>query len=718
MAIQSAIYAKMLLLTGRRLAAENLGRTLLGLTAAATLLPLSNLHADTAQKLETYLHSKLRFEASIVNRPSRVNMGIVRSKLMAAAGSIRMTQWLGYQPPPVRTALMNAKNQLVQSRIWGYSFSPSVRQRLMAVRAIRNLHDAKLADPLLDALLLDPSERVRLPAMKCLSVVPPDKTGIRELYWLMIDTGSLTSMEFCPASRGWAPYPPGPQMTSILKIVAPQYPVPHGYPRYGHRYYFHLIDRQTAADVLMHHLSALLPLMSAQIQHDDRRPLPIPPFYPIVDQRSAAHTRAACRRKFIHLLRACPHASAEIIVRLALSGKVSRYQRFNWEGQRYFYNNHTDAIALALTVLRRPTASFGLVFAGSRLGELRQWAAISPQDQQTARNYLVRWTDVHHLAAYSPHACDHEQVIEPKRYYWGRIEPYRPMLDIDALKLGLIRFLLWADSLSKKHAANEIQWGCRTSNIEDISECFRHQPHAIQTGLRVVAGTTGTPARELIAHFIASDDPTAQSCAIHEAAHLQRPIGRAIESALWRAAVTPVSSGSTGYPIRDDTIDALRADSARAARILMNRGRDYMQHLLARACRRYANAHAGLLLRLSRAPYQYLVVMNNLSSMFAISNDGHLRKWLLRATIHGVEMRRQNWPLYRYDYTGYLDARTLLLYDLCKILKLKPSDYGLQQLTYVPFPGAFRWMSKSRATQDAACKRLAALVEASTAHGH
>jgi hypothetical protein len=202
MAIQSAIYAKMLLRTGRRLAAESLRQMLMGLTTAATLFPLSNLHADTAQKLETYLHSKQRFEVSTANPSNGLNMSIIRSKLMAAAGSVRMMQWLGYQPPPVRTALMNAKNQLVQSRIWGYSFSPSVRQRLIAVRAIGNLHHLKLADPLLDALLLDPSERVRFSVMKRFSIIPPDKNGIRELYWLAIDTGSLTSVEFCPVSRG------------------------------------------------------------------------------------------------------------------------------------------------------------------------------------------------------------------------------------------------------------------------------------------------------------------------------------------------------------------------------------------------------------------------------------------------------------------------------------------------------------------------------------
>ncbi|MGC8559450.1 MAG: hypothetical protein ACP5O1_02100 [Phycisphaerae bacterium] len=717
MAIESAIYAKMLLRAGRRFAAESLGRTLPGLTAAVTLLPLSNLHADTAQKLETYLHSRLRFETSSVNPPNGVNMGIIRSKLMAAAGSIRMTQWLGYQRQAVQTELMNAKDELERSRIWGYSFSPSVRQRMLAVRAIGNLHRPKLTDPLLDTLLLDPSERVRLSVMKLLRIIPPDKTGIEELYWLAIDTGSLTSMEFCPASRSWAPYPPGPQMTSFLNSISPHYTVPHGYPRYGHRYYFHLIDRQTAANLLMHHLSPLLHLMSAQIQYDDRRPLTKPPIYPFVDERSAAPTRAACRREFVHLLRSCPPGSAELVVRIALSGKVGSYRRFNWEGQRYFYNNRTDAIALALAVLRRPTASFGLVFAGSRLGEVRQWAAISPRDQQKARNYLFRWAGVHHLTAYSPHTSNHESIIPPKRNYWGRIAPRSPMLDTDALKLGLIRFLLWADSLPLKHKAHEIQWGCGGNHIEAVSECFRHQPRAIQNGMRVVAGITGKPARTLIAHFIESDHSTAQSSAIHQAAHLQRQIGPAIESALWQAAVRPVSSGGIRYLIRHDTIDALCADSAMAARILMRRGRVYMRHMLAHVCRRYANAHAGLLLRVSRSPYQYLVVMNNLSSMFAISNDGHLRKWMLRVATHGVEVRRQNWPLYRYAYTGYLDARTVLLYDLCTILKLKPSDYGLQPVTYFPLIGAFRWMSESRAAQDAACRRLA-LAVASTAHGH
>lgn len=658
------------------------------------------LRADTARKLELYLQTRLHLSTTALKKSSGIRWLLPRAELMRMAGRIRMRQWLAYQPATEAKAVLNAKPALQKLHLWGKIFSPAVRQRVKAAAALAKFRNRRAAGILLDGLLLDPSKQVRRRVMRIFHQMRPNATGTRELFWLAIETESHTAMTFSAASRGWAPFPPVRKVTKFIEDGSIDGVKITLHARNGKRYYFSEADRRRAADVLIRYPSETVEaLVLAELRHDSERALPEPPLHPApaIGLPRSVHSRSLCRWELIRIVRSWKAAQIAHLMKMVLSERAGKSQSFAWEGRPYFYNRQTDGIGLALSAIRQRPENFGIALAAGRAPGLRQWGAFSERDQQAARRYLRTWLGRHSAGATEPTGRSTPRTEALRHFFFGQIARSNRMPDVNALEMGLIRFLAWAETLPPEEAAVEMRWGCRANHIEAVGECFRDQMHAAEVGLRLIASSSSRPMQLITAHLILQGNAALRRAAIRRAAKLTGKLDAAVESALWKLA-TSVSRRSPRTVV---------PGAQSATLVLMKRAPGHLEKCLTEICRDYAISHSGLLQKIAESPYRHLHVLRFLSYMFThLKITAQLRKWMLRAVTVKGNVAVPQWPLERFGYNGHIGGRTVLLYALCKIGKLSPANYGLELCTWIPASGDFQWMAQSRAAEGAACARI------------
>ncbi len=691
--------------------------------------PAALRRPDTAPVLERFLISAVGFSGATGLRPPHhasvaahaSPAQATNAALLAAAGRVNMGRWLQRQTPSARAALLHAAANPRLHAIWNDIFSPSRKQRILAARQLR-LVKGRPADWLLDALLLDDSRAVRLTAMNAFWKRPPDAQGTADLYWLAVDTRPEAAMAFDAADRAWTldPSPPAFVMIRFHGQVEPRT------KQAGNEYFFSASDARRAADILIHWKPAsLAAFFVAATVHDDTALTPnVLPYSPPPE----AHWPMVDRWDFLRLISRCrPMGALPFFLRMMDRKQGQKMESLDWQGRRYYYNRSTDPLAMLLLTAGINPIHLGVVLTGERSKVTRQWAALSRRAQQHAMRVANVWCRSHGIRGA---AGPYPKAIFGRKGI-GKFEVNPSVMDLPALKLGLICFLCWAKTLPGNQAAALCRWGCDPKHIEAVSQAFAARYRTRLLGLRLIGGSTNPNAERILAHNIDSSSPTVELMAMNLFWHM--PGSPAVLAALWKLATTPTpvaerkmrSGGVWSVRFNGRFIHVARRiepqggrareigqNSHLAVSLLVHLNRAFVAQQLLALLSGLQQGHGGLLEIAGEHPRRYRFVLANIHELFRRCAVAPATPALWAA----IGSRGRALVYRRAAATGqgetahlrYVGCRTLPLLILCEALKQKAASFGLHRGAALAAGHYFDWYSRGRSALTAGCQKMLA----------
>ena len=439
-------------------------------------------------------------------------------RLRLMQGAIGWRRWLGTLSAARRAELTTAIQAAGKHHLVWAVFSPSRRDRAMAATQLAPIA-APWSSTLLDVLLADPSQYVRLSAMNSLWRHAPDGPGTADLFWMAVETRGQRFV-FHSDSRTWKKASaPGTSFVRVRvggrRISVATAPVQGT---------FSGADRRRAADLLIHWHSPFLTglLLRAGYQQED--------LSAIITILPGSPVTLFSLSRFLEIFRRCRPAAAEPYLLRWIDAPGGGAGMLAPQGWPYFRSSRTLPLCLLMLDAGLNPTHFGIVKIGCSAASFSPPVICEFSRRQEAANLakMRRWCQVRRILP----AKARLPTDIPAANMIGLPANRRHDVTLSDMECGLISWYAWTGHLPAPQRHAMLAWG--TKHLQVAAMAFASGIEPGMTAARLLSPDASESAQRILVHLVRSPAEAVSVGAI-SALWVRRP-NAAVMSAVQRLA--------------------------------------------------------------------------------------------------------------------------------------------------------------------------------------